>query len=151
MAPISFSGRETFNAEPAKVYAALTDLEAFKDTIPDVQEARVVDARTLEATVRPGFSFLRGTLRMKMTLDQTTPGRDATMRVNADGVGTGLTIESKVSVAPEGTGSAIDWRADVVELRGLIKAVGPTLIKAAADKVVKDGFAKLRARVETPG
>ncbi len=145
----TFQGEERFKADAAKVYNTLTDLDGLKDSIPDLVSAQRIDDRTVSCVVRPGFSFLRGTMKMTITLDKTEPGRAAAMSVNADGIGVGMKMESRFSVETEGAGSLVKWEAQVVEMRGLIKAVGPTLIRAAADKVVRDGFARLRARIES--
>ncbi len=144
----AFSGAERFKAAAPRVYDTLADLDGLKDSIPDLVSAQRVDERTLSCVVRPGFSFLRGTLKMTIALDKTEPGRAAAMSVNADGIGVGMKMESRFTVEPDGGGSLVKWEAQVTEMRGLIKAVGSTLIRAAADRVVRDGFARLRARVE---
>lgn len=143
-----FGGTESFKAGPDAVYAALTDLDALAETIPDKVSAERVDGRTVKAVVRPGFSFLRGTMRLTVELDKTDASREAVMRTSAEGIGVGMKVEAKMKVEAEGSGSKVAWTAQVTEMRGLIAAVGPTLIKAAADKTVRDGWERLRRRVD---
>ena len=67
--PTEFGGQERFAASPEKVYALLTNLDAMAATIPDLVSAeKSDDARTLKCVVRPGFSFLRGTMRLAISL-----------------------------------------------------------------------------------
>lgn len=143
-----FGGTESFKAGPEAVYAALTDLDALAETIPDKVSSERVDDRTVKAVVRPGFSFLRGTMRLTVEMDKTDASREAVMRTSAEGIGLGMKVEAKMKVEAEGSGSKVGWTAQVTEMRGLIAAVGPTLIKAAADKTVRDGWAQLRRRVD---
>ena len=86
---IEFGGEERFEAPPEKVYGLLTDLDAMAATIPDLVSCEKVDERTLKCVVRPGFSFLRGTMRLTIALGETVPPNSATMTVAAQGIGVG--------------------------------------------------------------
>ena len=68
---LEFGGTEQFAAEPEKLYALLTDLDAMAGTIPDLVSAERVELRTLKCVVRPGFSFLRGTMRLPLRQTMT--------------------------------------------------------------------------------
>jgi len=143
-APLAFGGEERFDAPPEKVFGLLTDLDAMAGTIPDLVSSERVDARTLKCVVRPGFSFLRGTMKLTIGLGETTPPSDATMNVTAQGIGVGMDIVSQLKVAPDGAGSLLTWTANVENLKGLISAVSPSLIKAAADQVIRHAWGEVR-------
>ncbi|MBI3837971.1 MAG: hypothetical protein HY288_08565 [Planctomycetia bacterium] len=95
-----FGGEERFAASPEKLYELLTNLDAMASSIPDLVSAEKVDGRTMKCVVRPRFSFLRGTMRLTITLAEASeprldqsrrrpghsprlePGSQATRRVN---------------------------------------------------------------------
>ncbi len=145
--PGEFGGSETFSASPERLFALLTDLDALAATIPDLVSAERVDERTLKCVVRPGFSFLRGTMKLAISLVDSVPPERAAMNVVAQGIGVGMKIDSGLTISPEGDGSRLDWTAAIVERKGLISAVSPGLIKAAADQVIRHAWAAVRKQL----
>ncbi len=143
-APIEFGGEETFAAPPEKLYGLLTDLDAMAATIPDLESSEKVDDNTLKCVVRPGFSFLRGKMKLSISLGETTPPERAAMNVAASGIGVGMDIVSQLDISPEGDGSRLKWSARVDKRKGLISAVSPTLIKGAADQVIRHAWQQVR-------
>jgi carbon monoxide dehydrogenase subunit G len=146
-AAIEFGGQERFAAPPEKLYGLLTDLDAMAATIPDLVSSERADPHTLKCVVRPGFSFLRGTMRLAITLGDASPPERAAMTVGAQGIGVSMNVVSQLAIAPEGTGSQLTWTAKVDQLKGLIAAVSPALIKAAADQVIRHAWQQVRQRL----
>jgi hypothetical protein len=62
----------------------------------------------------------------------------------------GMNIEAAMDIAPADGGAAtkLAWTARVTEMSGLVKAAPAALVRAAADKVIKDGWGTLRQLVE---
>ncbi len=141
---LEFGGTEQFAAAPERLYALLTDLDAMAGTIPDLVSSERVDPRTLKCVVRPGFSFLRGTMRLTISLGETTPATSAAMSVAAQGIGVGMNIVSQLTISSQGAGSQLDWKAQITERKGLISAVSPALISAAADQVIRHAWGRVR-------
>lgn len=146
-----FSGEETFAAPPERVFAVLTDLDALPTAMAGLVSSENVDDRTLRAVVRPGFSFMSGQIRLTLSISETLPPKFALMRVAAASIGVGMNIESKLNLSPieEGRSTRLAWEARVHDMKGLITAVPAGLIRAAADKVIRDGWKSLRARIES--
>ncbi len=142
-----FGGEESFASPPEHVYALLTDLDAMAGTIPDLVSSEKVDGRTLKCVVRPGFSFLRGTLKLTIQLAECLPSQQAAMNVEAQGIGVGMRVASELSIVPEDAGSRLLWRARVVERKGLLAAVSPSLIRGAADQVIRHTWSAVRKRL----
>lgn len=140
-----FGGQEQFRASPEALFGLLTNLDAMAATIPDLVSAEKVDDRTLKCVVRPGFSFLRGTMKLNLSLGETVAPERATMHVDAQGIGVGMKVVSQLAIAPRDGGSQLDWSASIVERKGLIAAVSPSLIKAAADQVIRHAWQQVRA------
>jgi carbon monoxide dehydrogenase subunit G len=144
---IEFGGEERFAASREKLYALLTDLGAMAGTIPDLVSSEKVDERTMKCVVRPGFSFLRGTMRLTITVGETQAPQRATMSVAAQGIGVGMNVVSQLTISAEGTGSRLDWTAKIEELKGLVSAVSPGLIMAAADQVIRHAWGQVRKQL----
>jgi carbon monoxide dehydrogenase subunit G len=142
-----FGGEERFTASADKLFALLTNLDAMTATIPDLVSSEKVDDRTMKCVVRPGFSFLRGTMKLMLKLGDVNPPENATMSVEAQGIGVSMTILSQLKISAEGEGSRLDWTAKVAQLKGLISAVSPGLIKAAADQVIRHAWSQVRKQL----
>ncbi len=141
--PLEFSGEEWFPVPPEQVYEFLTNLEHLQQQIPDLVSAERVDDRTLNCVVRPGFSFLRGTMKMQIQLVDLQPPSTAHMQIQASGIGQSIRIASESHLAPARGGTQLSWTARVVERRGLIATIGKSLIQAAAGQVLRDGWQRL--------
>jgi carbon monoxide dehydrogenase subunit G len=144
---LEFGGEERFAAPPEKLFALLTDLDAMAATIPDLVSSEKVDERTMKCVVRPGFSFLRGTMRLTITLGEVTEPSCAAMSVAAQGIGVGMNVASQLNISADGAGSRLDWKARIEELKGLISAVSPGLITAAADQVIRHAWGQVRKQL----
>ena len=142
-----FGGEEHFTSEPSRVYAVLTDLDTIAASIPDLVRAERIDTDTLKCVVRPGFSFLRGELKLAVTLSDLQPHESARMHITAQGIGVGLKVESHLLIQPNGAGTKLTWQANVTEMKGLIASVSPGLIKAAANTVIRDAWKKSHERL----
>jgi carbon monoxide dehydrogenase subunit G len=146
--PLTFGGEETFSLPPDRLFAALTDLDQLAKTIPELVSSEKIDGRTLHSVVRPGFSFLRGTLRLSITVVDLQPPQSARMNVAADGIGAHITVESRLQIDPLDAGSRLTWTATVVELKGLVATISRGLISAAAERTIRNAWARLHAEVD---
>lgn len=149
MATLQFDGEETFAAPRERVYALLVDLDALPASIPDLTSSKRVDERTLEAVVRPGFSFLRGTMKLRISLHDLTPPSDATMQIDGSGIGVSMQVVSHMQLAddPASGGTKVTWRSEVSNLKGLVATISPGLVRAAADQVIRHGWKQLHERI----
>ena len=147
-AALEFQGEETFAVPPERVFTELTDLDRLAQTVPDVISAKRIDDKTLACVVRPGFSFLRGTLKLTINMLDLAPPHSATMRIDSRGIGQTVRIESQIAISPEGAGSRVAWTAAaVVELKGLVATISPPPVHAA-DQVVRTAWARMHAELE---
>ncbi|HVU88557.1 MAG TPA: SRPBCC domain-containing protein [Pirellulales bacterium] len=142
-----FGGEEMFRASPERLYAQLTDLDRMAKMLPDVVSTERVDDHSLRAVVRPGFSFLRGTMRLFIALADLAPPTAAGMNVTAEGIGVSMRVASTLRIAAEGAGSKLTWEARLEEVKGLAAALSPGLIKAAADQVIRHAWQQVRAEL----
>ena len=144
-----FSGTEVMRADVERVFGVLTDLAGIAPLLPGLVSFEVVDARTMRAVVRPGFSFVRTTMKLTFTLGETQPSERAQLTIQASGIGAGMEIEAQVQLSPDAASTTrVDWQARVTQLTGLLTHVSPALIQGAANQVIADGWTAVRRKIE---
>jgi len=156
MAPVlSFGGEESFTVTPDRLYRELTDPQSLAATIPDLQSSELAEDGTLRCVVRPGFSFLRGTLKLTIRFTELSPPSDAqssghaAMEVQSQGIGATIDIASRMQIEPAAGGSRLVWKAEIMKLQGLVATVSKPLIQGAAGQVAQQTWAKVRQRLQT--
>ncbi len=142
-----FGGQEHFHAEPARLFDALTDLDMLAANVPDLVSTEKPDPRTLKCVIKPGFSFLRGTLKITISLTRLERPTAAAMIIAAQGIGAAMTIVSEMTISPEASGSLLDWRAKIERVSGLMATIPSALVKAAADQTIRQGWQRVRERL----
>lgn len=142
--PMRLGGEEHFQAPPERVYTWLTDLQRVAAMIPGIESYEIDEQGILRCVVRPGFSFLRGTLRLAIRIERAVDGQRATMLVSAEGIGTGMEVRSTMTIEDANGCTRLVWSAEVDQVRGLLAAVSPGLIQAAAGRVMAAGWDQLR-------
>lgn len=145
---MEFSGTEKIQAAADDVYAKLVDLDFVKGGIPDLVSAERVGDE-LRCKVRPGVSFLKGTLDVVFQIVEAAKPM-AKMTVRGKGIGASLEIETTMHVRPAAeTGICeVEWNSQVTQLGGLLRAVSKGLIEGLAQKVSRQTWDDLKKRLE---
>jgi carbon monoxide dehydrogenase subunit G len=144
---LHFEGDEAFPQTPTDLYARLSDARFLVQCLPDVESVSHAEAQSASGVLRPGFSFVRGTLEMHLQVVPLTPEKAIQVQVRTKGVGTTSAVEARLTFIPKDDGTQLHWVADVRELGGLLKAVPQGLLKAAAQKVIADVWKGVQNRL----
>jgi carbon monoxide dehydrogenase subunit G len=147
---MKFSGIEHFDAPVETVFDQLTNLEFTAKTLPGLERVDKLAPQHLECRVKPGFSFLTGSMQMVFDVLEANRPSSARMRVKGKGIGASVVIETSIQLSREGTGTKLEWSSEVTELGGLIKAVSRALIEGAARKIVSDSWGTFRKHLSQP-
>jgi carbon monoxide dehydrogenase subunit G len=146
---VRFEGDKDFPLAPAELWAKLTDARFLVQCIPDVESVKELEANRAVMVLRPGFSFVRGTLDMTLhVLDAVSP-TSARYTVASKGIGSSADVEATVALAPQGTGTRVHWTAEIKTLGGLLKMIPSGLIRGAAQKVVNDAWSAVEAKLNS--
>jgi carbon monoxide dehydrogenase subunit G len=136
---VRFDGSIDFPLTQAEVWAKLTDARFLAQCIPDVESIKEATADRAVLVLRPGFSFVRGTLDVTLSVvDAVDPA--ARYLVASKGIGSSADVEATIALAPINEGTRVSWAADIKTLGGLLKMVPHGLIVGAAQKVVNDAW-----------
>jgi carbon monoxide dehydrogenase subunit G len=147
---IQFDGDRDFDRPPAEVFGKLGDARFLAECVPGVESVSRSEAETVVCTIRPGVSFVRGTLEVTMRVAEAVPERSLRLELSSKGIGSSSLVEALLTFAPREGGTRVHWVAQVKELGGLLKAVPQGLIRGAAGKVVADAWAAVEARLNAP-
>lgn len=146
---LHFEGDRDFASAPAEVWAKLTDTHFLAQCIPGAESVSQVGSDRVECTLRPGFAFVRGTLELTLQLADLVPEQSARLLLHSKGIGSTSDVEAALALAAQGVGTRLHWTVDIKSLGGLLKAVPPGLIKAAAQKVIADALATAEDKLRT--
>ncbi len=144
---LHFEGDRELPQAPAELWPKLSDARFLVRCIPDVESVAKAEVETAECLLRPGFSFVRGTLELTMRLVDPVEGQAARLLLHTKGIGSTSSVEAAFTLAPHGTGTKLHWTADVKKRGGLLQAVPEGLVRAAAQKVIAEAWASLDARL----
>ena len=146
---LHLEGEETFDQPLLDLWNRLTDLSSLSRCIPDLVSIKRAEPDLLICVVRPGFSFLRGTLELTLENMEKQPPRSALMRIHAKGIGSSASGETRMELSPSTSGSGraqtqLHWTAVVQELGGLLRPLSSSLMESVARKVIADAWSAFR-------
>jgi carbon monoxide dehydrogenase subunit G len=144
---LQFEGDTDFTQAPAIVWSKLSDIHFVAECIPDVESATFKEPDTALVTIRPGFSFVRGTLEVEIKLADRVENQWMRVLGHGKGIGSSNDVEIRFDLAPQGTGTRVHWKADVTNLGGLLKMMPKGLLQAAAQQVIGDVWATVRMKM----
>jgi carbon monoxide dehydrogenase subunit G len=145
---LHFEGAKEFEHAPESLWERLGDARFLAGCIPGVEAVSRAEPDEAACVIRPGFSFVRGTLELTIRIVARVPPRSLRLNLRSKGIGSSSTVEASLLLAPSGEGTRVDWSAEVTELGGLLKAVPQGLIKAAAQNVIADVWTALAAKLK---
>lgn len=144
---VRFEGEKDFSQPPTELWSKLTDARFLVQCIPDVESVKEQEADRADMVLRPGFSFVRGSLETTLRVVDAVEPTSARYVLANKGIGTSAEVEAIVALDPQGTGTRVRWTAEVKTLGGLLKMVPSGLIRGAAEKVINDAWNTVEAKL----
>src|SRR5947209_1105918 len=90
---LHFEGDTDFAQPPAFVWSKLTDIQFLASCMPDLESATPRDDGTVVCIVRPGFSFIRGTLEVTIKIAEAVEGKPLRIQAHGKGIGSSNDVE----------------------------------------------------------
>lgn len=143
-----FEGDRDFALAPQALWEKLSDARFLVTCIPDVVSVARAEAAEAVCTIRPGFSFVRGTLELTLRVAEAVAGQSVRLSLLSKGMGNSSTVEAALALAPHDGGTRVHWVAQIKEMGGLLKMVPQGLVRGAAQKVVADAWSAVEARLK---
>lgn len=136
----AFEGERIFPVPPEQLWPKLRDAAYLARCIPGGTPHDGATRDCAVCTVHPGFSFMRGSLDVTITVVDSQEPTSVKYLQKSKGIGSESDVETALTLeaCPEGT--KIRWRSEVKSLGGLLKMLPSGLIRGAAQKVIEDGW-----------
>jgi carbon monoxide dehydrogenase subunit G len=145
---MQFSGSTDISAPRQKVWAFVIDPQQVGWCGPGVESIEAVDATHFRARAKVGIGIISARFAVDLELvDAEEPDRAV---IKATGQAPGSAVEATGEMrltGPEAGPTTMAWSADVAIL-GTIASVGARLIEGTADKLIKQAFDCMRAKLE---
>ncbi|MFO0865113.1 MAG: SRPBCC domain-containing protein [Gemmataceae bacterium] len=130
----------------ADVWPLLSDCRWLIQRLPDRTSESLLAEDHAKAVIRPGFSFVRGTLDVELRRRMSEPQSELEYVAASRSVGTRAELTTRMHLNAEDDATRMEWSVEITELGGLLKAVPSGLIRAAAQKAIDDVLANVRGQ-----
>ncbi len=139
---------ELVDASRGQVWAFLTDAESVASCTPGVESIRILEpGKRFE--VIGGVKLGTVGLRAKTVIEWTdlVELELAKMKIRGRGPGTMIDGTSEIRLKEVEEGTALDWQGSV-QVRGTLAALAARLLKPVTERVLREFFAEMKARIE---
>jgi len=147
MAALHFEGDNEFLQPPAELFARLSDARFLVSCLPDVESTTKTETTAAECVVRPGFSFVRGSIQLTLKVAEAVADKSLRILAHGKSIGASNDLELNLNLAPKDSGTRVHWTADITNLTGLLKLAPQGLLKGAAQKVINDVWEAVRKKL----
>ena len=144
---LRFEGDKDFRQPVGLLFGKLTDARFLLSCVPGVENVAKAEPTLAVWTLRPGFTFARGTIDITLQVLDIVPETSARIVAQSKGIGSSSEVEATLALTPLDEGTRVHWTAEVKSLGGLLKAVPQGLIKASAQKVIGDVWTAVESKV----
>ncbi|MFQ5951405.1 MAG: CoxG family protein [Candidatus Geothermarchaeales archaeon] len=126
-----------FIMDPAKVSACLPDLESLE----------VVDDDTFLADFKVGVSYIRGTVKMRVTMTDKISNRHAKLVARGKGIGSTMDIDIVFDLDDKNGETTVSWKA-VAQIGGTLAGVASKLLRPASERNIRQLVENIRSNLE---
>ena len=144
---LRFEGTRDFPQAPPALFAKLADARLLVQYVPDVETVTASAADSASLVLRPGFSFVRGTLDVALSLADVVAPSSMRVVLLSKGIGSSADVEATVALSEHEGGTRVNFVVEITKLGGLLKLIPVGLIRGAAEKVINDAWARVVEKV----
>ena len=135
---LQFDGKKTLVQNSETCWTKLCDAGFLGRCIPNAESVIQSGPNKIQIKLRPGVSFVRGTLDVTIQIEKGEPGKSVRYSIHSRAIGSTSDAAATVRLEPAPVGTEVQWIVVIKTLGGLLKAVPQGLIKASAQKVITD-------------
>jgi carbon monoxide dehydrogenase subunit G len=147
---VKVQGERSFTAPRETVWAVLNDPARMAKLMPGVESFDVHDEKRWTANVKIPLGL--GGLRLTIDFEKTEERHPEFARLNAKGNGVGaiLNMDTQFRLAENGTGTTMQWEADV-RLAGPVGSMGQRVLQPIVNQQVQNVLTALEKQVAEAG
>jgi carbon monoxide dehydrogenase subunit G len=145
---MQFSGTTEINAPRDRVWSFVIDPEQVGWCGPGVESIEVVDESHFRARAKVGVGVVSARFAVNLELADTAPPDRAVIKASGQAPGSAVEATGEMSLSGPAEGpTTMAWQANVTIL-GTFAAVGARLVEGQANKMIKQAFDCMRAKLE---
>jgi carbon monoxide dehydrogenase subunit G len=145
-----FEGERRFAQPVEELWPKFSDAAFLARSVPGATLRGEPTHDRAQYCVQPGFSFARSSMDVTMEIVERHEPDLVRFRLISKGVGTSNTVDTVLTLTPDGTGTRAQWIAQITQLGGLLKLVPSGLIKGAAQQVIDDVWNGIGKALSSP-
>src|SRR2546423_1284023 len=115
---LRFEGDRDFALPQDELFARLSDARFLVECIPDVESVSLREADRAAMVLRPGFSFVRGTLEVSLQVVDAARPQSARVLLHSKGIGSTSDVEAGLTLTAQEGGTRVHWVAQIKSLGG---------------------------------
>ena len=144
---MNVSGTKEFDAPRETVWAVLDDPAQMAQCMPGVESFDVKDDRRWQAKVKVPLGL--GGLKMTVDFEKLEERKPEFASLNAKGKGVGamMNMTTNFTLREVGSGTAMDWSADV-KIAGPVGSMGQRVLQPIINQQVGNVLSALEAQVQ---
>jgi carbon monoxide dehydrogenase subunit G len=143
---VRVQGERVIEAPREQVFAALTDPEVVAQTMPLVEETRVIDADRWETTIRVPLPLAK-TLKLGFEVVEKQPHEHARLRAKGGSMLGGADVDSSFALSDAPGGTLVRFTAEIA-FRGAL-APAERLLEPVAQRQAEKTLDAIEQRVES--
>ena len=143
-----FAGSTEINAPRDRVWAFVVDPEQVGWCGPGVESIEVIDGSHFRARAKVGVGVVSARFNVDLELADAVPPDRAVIKAAGRAPGSSVEATGSMSLSgpPDGP-TTMDWEANVTIL-GTFAAVAARLVEGQANRMIKQAFDCMRAKLE---
>jgi carbon monoxide dehydrogenase subunit G len=144
---LQFEGKKTLVQNSETCWKKLSDPGFLGRCISNAESVTQPGPNQIQIKLRPGVSFVRGTLDVTIQIEKAEPGKLIRYSIHSRAIGSTSDAAASVQLEPTSLGTEVQWMVTIKTLGGLLKAVPQGLIKSSAQKVITDIWSALERQL----
>lgn len=131
-----------------RVFEVFADPQRVSECAPGVLELTILDPQRFRMRVRAGVGAVKGVFTCEVAYTEVVPAERIVASVRGEGAGSRVDLVSTLELRSDGAErTALRWLAEVT-LSGLLASVGSRFVNAAAERMTREVFDCVKARLE---
>jgi len=145
---MQFVGSTEINAPRERVWAFVIDPEQVGWCGPGVESIESVDEKHFRAKAKVGVGVVSARFTVNLELAEAVAPDKAVIKASGQAPGSAVEATGEMTLSgPQEGPTTMDWSASVTIL-GTFAAVGSRLVEGQANKMIKQAFDCMRAKLE---
>jgi hypothetical protein len=147
---MNFDGKVMVEAQRAKVWDFLLDVNRFASCVPGVEEVTQLDERTFDGSISARVGPISGSFSFRASIVDSKPPDELTARVEGKDSVTSSTLNGLMNMSLRGNApdrTELVYSANI-EVKGRLAILGDMILRATAALILDEFIRRLKSQLE---